>query len=97
MRTMKPGRTMTISRSCLKNEAATPIFPRNRNRGDAMNMNRLINMGLRMLMSKGIDVAARKGKNPAELSPQERASAKATRQNAHKARRGLGLARRFMR
>ena len=62
-----------------------------------MNMNRLINMGLRMLMNKGIEVAANKGKKPEDMTPEERKSAQATKANAQKARRGLGLARRFMR
>ena len=62
-----------------------------------MNMNRLINMGMRMLMNKGIDAASRRGKKPQDMTPQERAAAKNSRQNANKARRGLGLVRRFMR
>ena len=62
-----------------------------------MNMNRLINKGMRMLMNKGISTAARRGKNPADMTPQERASAKTTQHNAQKARRGLGMLRRFMR
>lgn len=66
-----------------------------------MNMNRLINMGLRMLMNKGInkgiDMASKKGKRPEDMTPEERAAAQTTRQNAHKARKGLGIARRFMR
>ena len=62
-----------------------------------MNMNRLINMGMRMLMNKGVEVAARKGKKLEDMTPEERQSAKAAQQNANKARRGLGIARRFMR
>lgn len=62
-----------------------------------MNMNRLINMGLRMLMNKGVEVAARKGKKLEDMTPEERQSAKAAQQNANKARRGLGMMRRFMR
>jgi|GEM_PF-6336236 len=33
-----------------------------------MNMNRLINMGVRMLMNKGIDVASRRGKRPEDMT-----------------------------
>ena len=66
-----------------------------------MNMNRLINMGMRMLMNKGInkgiDLAAKKGKRAEDMTAEERAAAQNTRQNAQKARKGLGIARRFMR
>ena len=66
-----------------------------------MNMNRLINMGMRMLMRRGmnagIDAAARRGKRPEDMTPEERAAAQRARQNTHQARRGLGLLRRFMR
>ncbi|SFS08778.1 hypothetical protein [Yoonia litorea] len=66
-----------------------------------MNMNRLINRGLRMLMNKGINkgvqMASHKGKKPEDMTPEERAAARQAQQNAQKARRGLGLARRFLR
>ncbi len=66
-----------------------------------MNMNRLINMGVRMLMNKGINkgisLAASRGKRPGDMSPDERQSAKAVQGNAQKARRSLGMLRRFMR
>jgi hypothetical protein len=66
-----------------------------------MNMNRLINMGMRMLMNKGInkgiDVASRRGKNAADMTPEERQAAQNTRKNAGTARRSLGMLRRFMR
>ncbi|WP_333712304.1 hypothetical protein [Yoonia sp.] len=62
-----------------------------------MNMNRLINMGLRMLTDKGVALAARKGKRPEDMTPEERKASKSAQQTATKARRGLGLARRFMR
>ncbi|SFR41051.1 hypothetical protein SAMN04488005_1594 [Yoonia tamlensis] len=62
-----------------------------------MNMNRLINMGLRMLMNNGIKVAANRGKNPEDMTPEERQSAQATQQNLKKARRGMRMMRRFMR
>ena len=62
-----------------------------------MNMNRLINMGLRMLMNKGIDAASRRGKKPEDMTQQERDSAKKARQNTQNARRSIGMLRRFMR
>lgn len=61
-----------------------------------MNMNRLINMGLRLLMRKGTDLAANRGKRPADMTPQERKQAQDARQTAQKARRGMRAARRFM-
>lgn len=66
-----------------------------------MNMNRLINMGLRMLMrkgiNKGISVAANRGKNPENMTTEERQAARSTRQNTQNARRGLNVLRRFRR
>ena len=66
-----------------------------------MNMNRLINMGMRMLMNKGvnkgIDIASRRGKNAEDMTPQERQTAQTARKNAGTARRSLGMLRRFMR
>ena len=62
-----------------------------------MNMNRLINMGLRMLMRKGTEMAANRGKRPEDMTPQEREQAKSARQTAQKAQRGMRTARRFMR
>lgn len=66
-----------------------------------MNINGLINMGLRMLMRRGvnagIDMAARRGKRPEEMTPEERETAERARQNTHQARRGLNIMRRFMR
>jgi hypothetical protein len=66
-----------------------------------MNMNRLINMGVRMLMNKGINkginVAANRGKKPEDMTPEERVAAKSARGNTQNARRSLGMLRRFMR
>ncbi|WP_375256362.1 hypothetical protein [Yoonia sp.] len=62
-----------------------------------MNINRLINMGLRLVMNKGINMAANRGKNPADMTPEERRAAQTARRNGQKARRGLGMLRRFMR
>ena len=62
-----------------------------------MNMNRLINMGLRMLMNKGIEVAANRGKKADDMTPEEREAAKKARQSTQTARRSVGMLRRFMR
>ena len=62
-----------------------------------MNMNRLINMGLRMLMRKGTQMAANRGKRPADMTPEERAEARNAQQTAQKAQKGMRAARRFMR
>jgi hypothetical protein len=66
-----------------------------------MNMNRMINMGIRMLMNKGInkgvDIASRRGKNAADMTPEERQTAQNVRKNAGTARHSLGMLRRFMR
>lgn len=66
-----------------------------------MNMNRMINRAVRILMNKGInkgiDMAASRGKNPQDMTPQEREAAKSARGTAQNVRRGLGMLRRFMR
>jgi len=66
-----------------------------------MNMNRLINMGLRILMRKGmnagIDMAARRGKKPEEMTQAERQNAQKAQQTTHQARRGMNIVRRLMR
>ncbi|MCG3266337.1 hypothetical protein Yoon_01230 [Yoonia sp. I 8.24] len=60
-------------------------------------MNRLINMGMRMLMNGGIKMASTRGKNTEDMTPQERQSAQSTQQNLQKARKGMRIMRRFMR
>jgi len=62
-----------------------------------MNMNRLINIGLRMLVNKGVEVAANRGKQPKDMTPQERAAAQKAQHSARGARRSIGMLRRFMR
>ncbi|MEJ8560801.1 hypothetical protein QTO30_05880 [Yoonia sp. GPGPB17] len=66
-----------------------------------MNMNRLINMAVRMLMRKGINkgvaLASTRGKRAEDLTPEERAQAKNAQQTAQKAQKGMRAARRFMR
>ncbi len=64
-----------------------------------MNANQIINMLLRMFMrkavNKGIDMAARRGKPPAEMTPEERAQAQIAKQTAGKAQKLARLARRM--
>lgn len=64
-----------------------------------MNMNRLIQMAIRMVMrhgvSRGIDYAARRGKDAKSLTPAERAQAQGAKDLAGKARKGARLVRRF--
>ena len=66
-----------------------------------MNMNRLINRGMRMLMNsginKGIDVASRGGKKPEDMTPEEQQAARSARGNTQNARRSMNMLRRFMR
>ena len=66
-----------------------------------MTIDRLIRMGLRMLMrhgvSRGVDHMARKGRRPEEMTAAELAAWQRNRQSAGKARRNLGLLRRFLR
>ena len=62
-----------------------------------MNMNRLINMGVRMLMNKGMKAAANRGKQPQDMTAEEREQAKSARDTANKAQKGMRAARRFMR
>ncbi len=62
-----------------------------------MNMNRLINMGIRMLMNFGADKLANGGKDPSEMTREERQAAQKNKQNIGKARKGMNIMRRFMR
>jgi hypothetical protein len=66
-----------------------------------MNIDRLITMITRKLMrsgiNKGIDLAARQGKAPEDMTPEEREQAKAASQTARKLQKGMRAARRFMR
>ena len=65
-----------------------------------MNVDRLIRMGMRMLMRKGINkgvqMAASRGKKPEEMTPEEQAQAKNAQQTARQAQKSMRLARRFM-
>lgn len=66
-----------------------------------MDWNRLISMLTRMLLrkavTKGIGLAARRGKADADLTPQDRKQARAARQMADKAQKAARLGRRFLR
>lgn len=66
-----------------------------------MNVNRLINRGVKMLMrkgiDKGIDMAATRGQDPSEMTPEDREQAKSAKQTANKAKKTMRAARRFMR
>ena len=65
-----------------------------------MNVERLIRMILRRFLrkgiNKGVDMAARRGKADADMTPEERAQAKAASQNAKKLQKGMRATRRIM-
>lgn len=64
-----------------------------------MDANRLIQMVIRMVMRRGvnmgIDYATRRGKDAKTMSPEEREQARSAKDIAGKARRGARLARRM--
>ncbi len=66
-----------------------------------MNAERLIRMGMRMLMRKGMrkgaQIAASRGKKPEDMTPEERQQAKMAQETAQKAQKTARVARRFMR
>ena len=66
-----------------------------------MNMNRLMNMVVQIVMRRGINVAidfaARRGKSAGDITASEREHARTARQIGQKAQRGLQLLRRFLR
>jgi hypothetical protein len=66
-----------------------------------MDVNGLINMLARMFIrtavDKGIEYAASKGKPESEMTPEERAKARANREMAEKAQKALQTGRRFFR
>ncbi len=66
-----------------------------------MNANRLVNMLVRRLLNRGlnrgINYAARRGKAPAKMTPEERAKAQSSRKMSNRARQALRLGRRFTR
>lgn len=66
-----------------------------------MNSDQLIRMLTRMFvnrgLNKGIDALARRGKNPEDMTQQEKQQAQSARKNAHNARRLINTMRRFTR
>ncbi|MEZ5714868.1 MAG: hypothetical protein R3D85_06670 [Paracoccaceae bacterium] len=64
-----------------------------------MNVDRIINMFLRMVMRKGIDMGARRlaggGKGEGERTKAERQQARSAKQGLKQARQGMRLARRI--
>lgn len=62
-------------------------------------MNQILRMILRMAMNKGINRGIRtmstRGRDPREMTPDERAKAQGQRQNLQHARRAVNLLRRF--
>ena len=64
-----------------------------------MDMSRMINMVIRLVMRRGvnigIDYAARRGKTPDAMTPEDKAQARAGKEMARKARQGARLARRI--
>lgn len=68
-----------------------------------MDLNRLLNMVLRIFIrkgvnwgvNKGIDYAARRGKSPGQMSARDHASAKQVRDLAKRARKAARITRRL--
>ena len=64
-----------------------------------MNVEQLIRMLTRMAtrrgMSKGMDMLSRGGKDPSDMTPEERAQANASKQAMRNSQRGLRQVRRF--
>ena len=66
-----------------------------------MNMNRMMNMVVQIVMRRGvsgaIDLMARRGKSTGDMTASERENARTARQTGQKAQRGFRLLRRFLR
>ncbi len=64
-----------------------------------MNANQLINMVIRMVLRRGVNAGinyvARRGRDPATMTPEERAKSAETKDLAGKARKGARLAKRM--
>ena len=62
-------------------------------------MDRLITMIFRRLLNRGIsagiDMASRRGKDPAQMTPEERQQAQSAKQTAKRARQAMRLGRRI--
>jgi hypothetical protein len=65
-----------------------------------MDWNRLLNMLTRMFLrkavNKGISLAAGRGKDPKDMTPEERKQAQNAKQMADKAQKAARLGRRFL-
>jgi hypothetical protein len=62
-----------------------------------MNMRWLINRAISMAVSKGINTAARGGKDRSEMTQDDRKAAQSKRQNMGRVRQAANMLRRFMR
>ena len=60
-------------------------------------LNQVIRMAMNMLVSKGINKVAQGGKDPQDMTAEERRSAQSKRQNMGRARKATNILRRFMR
>jgi len=64
-----------------------------------MNGNHILRMAMRMVLNRGInagmDKMARRGRDPKDMSPTERATAQQSRKNMGNARRGINMIRRM--
>ena len=60
-------------------------------------LNQIMRMAMNMLISKGINKAAQGGKDPQDMTAEERRSAQSKRQNMGRARKATNILRRFMR
>ncbi|MFT5743789.1 MAG: hypothetical protein ACI86S_001863 [Paracoccaceae bacterium] len=69
------------------------------NKGRAMNADRIISMILRRLMNtginKGINLAANRGRDPNDMTDEERTQAKQARDNAKRGRKAMQMGRRI--
>ena len=69
-----------------------------------MNLSQILNMVLRIVtrravelgVNKAIDVAARRGKAPAEMTPEDHKAARASKASTRKAREAMRITRRFL-
>lgn len=64
-----------------------------------MNANSLINMLIRMFMRRGMNAGinrmANRGRDPKDMTPEERQNAKAARQNTKRAQQAMRVTRRM--
>ena len=60
-------------------------------------LNQMIRMAMNTLLSKGINKVAQGGKDPQDMTAEERRSAQSKRQNMGRARKATNILRRFLR